>query len=691
MPNVAARPKLFIMQAPPKGLPADDTFRLQPPAEPPRKKIYRRRKPPVSLNDEQLLGLLRAARAHRVRDWVMILVTYWHGLRASETVNLRLRDFCLAESSIHIVRGKGSEGGDQILQVHDNPLLNERAAVAEWLASRKQFGEKGGRVTLRSHGEGTDNGATNFTGCENFYAGVKKFAGKSETESSDGDDHAVASCPAAPRSVRALPLAGDGCPSRVDSRSAAAAAENSESPTPPGWPRDGDVAETQKYGNGSGGINGSNDFGGVGLRDFNRGAGRRAEEAPGADDDRLSPGRRSPASARQVCGPVGGADSERCAGGIRKVGVAVGAEGLSHEDDSGIAGSRAGARDWGLDRVPDHQAVALVSTTALKGFSAKVAVSSQDTDPTPDAEVARADWIFAESGTGRTRVEGIGFPKMQQSGETVAFLEARIPSRSTSGISPTSSHFPPSNEEPKQEVLYVYRWDRMGRKGEVCRVLVRSAKNSCLVEFADGFRAVTSRSALRKADQTDRNACAPKLSRSESPDVHDNRTMAEAAGERNAAGSPPPLDGRDGSGPSQGVRSGSPAARAARGHKPPGGPEPRPDPPQAPTRAFPPPGAPTERIFPISRSQFWRLVHGYALAAGIPLRKCKTHMLKHTIAKHLVRAGHPLNEIQEWMGWSSIETMNWYTRADEEELGNRIGDTIRAKNGLRRLQQGSLF
>jgi site-specific recombinase XerD len=84
-------------------------------------------------------------------------------------------------------------------------------------------------------------------------------------------------------------------------------------------------------------------------------------------------------------------------------------------------------------------------------------------------------------------------------------------------------------------------------------------------------------------------------------------------------------------------------------------------------------------------------VHRYALEAGIPRRKCKTHMLKHTIAKHLVRAGHPLNEIQEWMGWSSLETMNWYTRADEEELGNRIGDRIRAKQGLRPVRQGSLF
>lgn len=45
---------------------------------------------------------------------------------------------------------------------------------------------------------------------------------------------------------------------------------------------------------------------------------------------------------------------------------------------------------------------------------------------------------------------------------------------------------------------YVYRWNRMDRKGQLCAVLVRGKRNSCLVEFADGFRAVTSRNALAR-------------------------------------------------------------------------------------------------------------------------------------------------------------------------------------------------
>jgi hypothetical protein len=47
-------------------------------------------------------------------------------------------------------------------------------------------------------------------------------------------------------------------------------------------------------------------------------------------------------------------------------------------------------------------------------------------------------------------------------------------------------------------MVYRYAWNRMGRKGQTCRVLVRGEMNSCLVEFGDGYKAVTSRNALRR-------------------------------------------------------------------------------------------------------------------------------------------------------------------------------------------------
>lgn len=49
------------------------------------------------------------------------------------------------------------------------------------------------------------------------------------------------------------------------------------------------------------------------------------------------------------------------------------------------------------------------------------------------------------------------------------------------------------------QLPYIFRWDRQGRKGQPCEVLIRGKMNSCLVRFADGYTMVTSRNAIRKA------------------------------------------------------------------------------------------------------------------------------------------------------------------------------------------------
>jgi hypothetical protein len=63
-------------------------------------------------------------------------------------------------------------------------------------------------------------------------------------------------------------------------------------------------------------------------------------------------------------------------------------------------------------------------------------------------------------------------------------------------------------EDPRvADFPYVWHWrqtpwhtfDR-DRKGEPCRVLARGTMNSCLLEFEDGYRTVTSRNGLRRCD-----------------------------------------------------------------------------------------------------------------------------------------------------------------------------------------------
>lgn len=71
----------------------------------------------------------------------------------------------------------------------------------------------------------------------------------------------------------------------------------------------------------------------------------------------------------------------------------------------------------------------------------------------------------------------------------------------------------PDNSALASEQLYVFRWNRPalpGRKGTLCRVLIRSRRmNSCMIEFLDGHRSIVSRNALAKY-VPDRNSALRK-------------------------------------------------------------------------------------------------------------------------------------------------------------------------------------
>ena len=82
------------------------------------------------LSNEQLLALLDAARQHRTRDWLMILVAYWHGLRASEVVGIR-KDHLL-DGALDMRRLKGSLHTIQPLVEHENLLLDERQGLIDF-------------------------------------------------------------------------------------------------------------------------------------------------------------------------------------------------------------------------------------------------------------------------------------------------------------------------------------------------------------------------------------------------------------------------------------------------------------------------------------------------------------------------------------------------------------------------------
>jgi type 1 fimbriae regulatory protein FimB len=108
----------------------------------------------IHLEPNEVLSVLRVAKARGGREWAMILVAYKHGLRASEICNLRLDDLDLRNGSIVIQRLKGSLRTTQAMTEHrGEPLLNEIKALRDWLRQRQDDGsdflftsQKGGRL-----------------------------------------------------------------------------------------------------------------------------------------------------------------------------------------------------------------------------------------------------------------------------------------------------------------------------------------------------------------------------------------------------------------------------------------------------------------------------------------------------------------------------------------------------------------
>jgi integrase len=86
-----------------------------------------------ALSKPELLALLGAAKIHSRRNWLMILVAYSHGLRASEVTKLQ-RD-AVKDGHLTVARLKGSLRTIQPLVGDENPLLNERKALFDFVDS----------------------------------------------------------------------------------------------------------------------------------------------------------------------------------------------------------------------------------------------------------------------------------------------------------------------------------------------------------------------------------------------------------------------------------------------------------------------------------------------------------------------------------------------------------------------------
>ena len=92
------------------------------------------------LDRSELLSLLKAARESSTRDWCMLVLTYHHGLRASEAGQLLRSDLNERDWTLNVRRLKGSAKTLQVIYPNGAKLLDARKAITEWLEQRPQGG-----------------------------------------------------------------------------------------------------------------------------------------------------------------------------------------------------------------------------------------------------------------------------------------------------------------------------------------------------------------------------------------------------------------------------------------------------------------------------------------------------------------------------------------------------------------------
>jgi site-specific recombinase XerD len=74
----------------------------------------------------------------------------------------------------------------------------------------------------------------------------------------------------------------------------------------------------------------------------------------------------------------------------------------------------------------------------------------------------------------------------------------------------------------------------------------------------------------------------------------------------------------------------------------------------------------------LSTSLIYQEFRRYADAAGLPLNRQHPHVLRHSIAVHLMNAGWDLADVQKWLGHASIASTLVYAKVSNARLDKKF-------------------
>ena len=183
---------------------------------------------------------------------------------------------------------------------------------------------------------------------------------------------------------------------------------------------------------------------------------------------------------------------------------------ILREAAKGAGGKHCKHRSRGAEHANNGEGIYVTSETKLRSNFWLVPVGSgAGSHPAAFPEVLARDHILSWSNPGDTVLD----PFLGSGTTGVACVNT---GRSFIGIEQDAAYFKIASEriaaaqaakdeagESSIQIPYVWgpRCGGFDRKGQTCRVLVRGKRNSAVAEFADGFKAVVSRNALRRAEE----------------------------------------------------------------------------------------------------------------------------------------------------------------------------------------------
>lgn len=85
-----------------------------------------------------------------------------------------------------------------------------------------------------------------------------------------------------------------------------------------------------------------------------------------------------------------------------------------------------------------------------------------------------------------------------------------------------------------------------------------------------------------------------------------------------------------------------------------------------------------QRLFPITRQHFWRLFQRYAKAAGIPARKRHPHILKHSIARHVIHSAG-IENTRQYLGHKSMASTGAYLKKSDAEASAAVKRALKVR------------